>query len=350
MGRHGDLYGTTTYGGAHGWGTVFKINRSGFLTTLYNFCELPGCADGQYVSNGLTFGRDGELYGVTSGGGKGAGNFFQITRKHQLVTLHKFCSLPNCADGGEPLAGVVLANDGNFYGTTYIGGANGRGTIFRITPKGRLTTLYSFCPTPDCPTGQEVDSPLIQATDGNFYGTASLFGAYDCGTVFQVTPAGEVTTVHSFDNFYKTEGCNPAGGLLQASDGNLYGTTSNVDFHNGAGTIFTIGRGNTFKTLYTFNDHKDGANPFATLIQGRNGSLYGTTYFGGDSFDGTVFEFSPAGVFTVLHSFENSTDGSLPRAPLVQSCNGDLYGAATTGGNLTCDGYIGCGTIFRLVP
>ena len=348
-GEGGEIYGTTQIGGSYSYGTVFKLTPAGALTTLYNFCQQPDCADGQYEYSGLTFGPDGNLYGVTPGGGNHTdeGTLFQITPEGKLTTIYNFCSQTACSDGGEPVAGLTLARNGTFYGTTNCCGAYRAGTIFNVTATGNLTTLYSFCPTSACLTGQIVSGPLLQATDGNLYGTAQSGGAYGCGTVFRVTPLGKVTTLHSFED--NTDGCNPAGGLLQTSNGNLYGTTSGIVSDENYGTIFTITKGSKFKTLYSFN-FNDGANPYGTLIQVRNGSLFGTTSAGGANGWGTVFEFSPAGVLTTLHSFGDSTDGATPFAGLVRDSNGDLYGAASAGGNLNCYSFSGCGTIFRLTP
>ena len=343
--RGGELYGTTQYGGSNGSGTVFKVTRAGALRTIYDFCQLPNCADGQSPNTGLTFGRDGNLYGVTSGGGStDDGTFFKISREGKLTTLYNFCSLPNCADGGGPRAGLTLARNGTFYGITFVGGAQGLGTIFNITTSGILTTVYSFCPSSPCLIGQEVGRPLTVVNDGNLYGTATIGGAYGCGTVFQLTPEGQLRTVHTFDY---SDGCNPVGGLLQASDGNLYGTTTGITIGNG--TIFSISKGNKFKTLYRFN-FSIGANPMGTLIQGKNGSLFGTTYSGGRYGSGTVFEFSPAGVLTTLHDFPYSEIGSQVFDGLVQNCKGDLYGTTFSGGDLKCDVGQGCGTVIRLAP
>jgi uncharacterized repeat protein (TIGR03803 family) len=348
IGQDGNLYGTTQFGGSHSFGTVFKVTPAGDLTTLYNFCQLPNCADGEDAYAGLTLGPDGNFYSITAGGGSNntdEGTVYQITPEGKLTTLYNFCSQTNCADGGGPAAGLTLAKNGTFYGTTLCCGANRTGTIFNITTAGSLTTLYNFCVISDCLTGEySVYAPLIQATDGNLYGAALGGGAYGCGTVFRVTPAGKVTILHSFDN---TDGCMPYGGLLEARDGSLYGTTSAGSL--GYGTIFTISKGNQFKTLHSFH-FSDGANPMATLIEGANGSLFGTSYAGGIYGWGTVFEFSPAGVLTVLHSFANSTDGADVGASLVQDSNGDLYGTAGNGGDLNCDQSLGCGTVFKLTP
>ncbi len=239
---NGNFYGTTLNGGTHtpcapsavGCGTVFKITPAGTLTTLYSFCSQTGCTDGNFPSAGLMQGRDGSFYGTTYLGGVkcsnlgGCGTVFKITHGGELTTLYSFCAQndPNCTDGANPNAPLLQATDGNFYGTTYAGGSNSHGTIFRITPSGKLTSIYTFCATANCTDGDNPNAALLQATDGNFYGTTYFGGGNcisvgGCGTVFEITPAGTLTTLHTFDS---TDGANP-GGLVQATNGTFYGTT-----------------------------------------------------------------------------------------------------------------------------
>ncbi len=186
---NGDLYGTTLEGGANGSGTVFKISLAGAFTNLYNFCSLPKCADGSDPYAGLTVGSNGDLYGTTFIGGSNAGGtVFKITPAGKLTTLYNFCSLANCADGDGPQAGLVLATDGNFYGAAESGGADGAGTIYKITPAGALTTIYNFCSQPDCADGSYPLAAPIQSTNGSFYGTASTGGVDEYfGTVYGIS-------------------------------------------------------------------------------------------------------------------------------------------------------------------
>jgi uncharacterized repeat protein (TIGR03803 family) len=340
----GNLYGTTHRGGSYRGGscgecgTVFKITPTGTLTTLYSFCSQSGCTDGFNPMAALAQASNGNFYGTTYDGGSNVfyGTVFKITPTGTLTTLYSFCSQSGCTDGSNPMAALVQASNGNFYGTTSTGGANGGGTVFKITPSGKLTTLHSFNST-DYPTAR-----LVQATDGNFYGTTSGGGANGYGTVFKMTPSGTLTTLHSFDG---TDGGLPLRGLVQASNGNFYGTTG-----GGHGTVFKITPSGTLTTLYSFCSQSgcaDGDQPSAGLIQATDGNFYGTTYFGGANgpYDGTVFKITPSGMLTTLHSF-NSGGGTNPAAAQVQDTNGSFYGSAACNGFsfFHCDD----GTVFRL--
>ena len=238
QGSDGNFYGTTIAGGAQGNGTVFKITPTGTLTTLYNFCYESSCP--QYPQAALVQGSDGNFYGTTPVGGTTYnGTVYEITPSGALTTLYNFCSQTNCTDGSKPYAGLVQATDGDFYGTTIAGGAQGNGTIFKITPSGTLTTLYSFCSQSGCDYGL-AEAGLIQATDGNFYGTTDL-GA---GTVFTITPSGTFTTLYSFCSDPNcADGTSPLAALVQATNGNFYGTTSeggaSDNCPGGCGTVFT---------------------------------------------------------------------------------------------------------------
>jgi uncharacterized repeat protein (TIGR03803 family) len=289
QGTNGMFYGTTSRGGVYDDGTVFSITANGTLTTLHSFDET----DGRYPLAGLVEGTNGMFYGTTSeGGAYGYGTVFKITPSGTLTTLYSFCpeGLP-CTDGALPVAGLALGTNGTFYGTTYSGGTStgcfgGCGTVFKITTSGTLTTLHSFDGIDgNCPLG------LVQGTNGMFYGTTSeggVYGAYTDGTVFSITANGTLTTLHSFDG---TDGANPDAGPVQATDGNLYGTTASGALY-GYGTVFKITTRGTLTTLHQFQNSPDGAEPSAGLFQGTNGKLYGTTDIGGANGDGTVFSLS----------------------------------------------------------
>lgn len=225
-GLNGNFYGPTGAGGANGGGTIFKITPAGTLTTLYSSCAETGCTDGNVPIAALIQATDGNFYGTTRHGGLyNDGTVFKMTPAGALTTLHSFF---HGTDGSEPFARLVQAADGNFYGTTVSGGANGFGTVFKMTPTGTLTTLYSFCRESGCADGEVPQGGLIQATDGNFYGTTVYGGANSPGggTIFKITPEGTLTTLYSFcANTGCTDGSNPVADLVQATDGNLYGTT-----------------------------------------------------------------------------------------------------------------------------
>ncbi len=266
------------------------------LTTLYSFCSLSGCPDGADPYAGLVQATNGDLYGTTvSGGTSGTntnGTVFKITPGGTLTTLYSFCSSTNCTDGADPYAGLVQAANGDFYGTTYSGGANGNyGTVFKITPGGTLTTLYSFCSQTNCTDGAGPQAGLVQAADGDLYGTTVSGGTNTNGTVFKITPTGTLTTLHSFNG--TTDGATPAAGLVQAINGDFYGTASSGA--NNYGTVFKITPSGTLTTLYRFCHQThcpDGATPYAGLVQDTNGDFYGTTSEGGSNNDGTVFRLS----------------------------------------------------------
>ncbi len=317
-GTDGSFYGTTISGGAVDWGTVFRITSAGTLTTLHSFDG----DDGASPFAGLLQGTDGNFYGTTASGGANIyGTVFKITPAGTLTTLHSF----DGSDGSQPEAGLVQGTDGNFYGTTAFGGTWDKGTIFKITPAGVLTTLYSFA-------GSDGASPwvgLVLGTDGSFYGTTSSGGAWDKGTIFKITPAGVLTTLHSFNN---SDGANPSGGLIQGTDGSFYGTTKYGGASYSAGTVFKITPAGVLTTLHLFS-WSDGANPEAGLVQGIDGSFYGTTNLGGASDAGTVFKITPAGTLTTLHSFSGSDAyGKNPFAGLVQGTDGNFYGTTERGG------------------
>jgi uncharacterized repeat protein (TIGR03803 family) len=338
QGTDGNLYGTTEDGEANnGGGTVFKITANGTLTTLDSF----DFTDGYLPQGELVQATNGDFYGTTyetyEGGDNSDGTVFKITANGMLTTLHSF----DGTDGANPYAGLVQSTDGSFYGTAFDGGASGYGTVFKITPGGTLTTLHSF----DGTDGEYPAAGLVQGTDGDFYG-ATYVGRANDGTIFKITPGGTLTTLHSFDG---TDGANPLAGLIDATNGDFYGTTQTGGASNacasGCGTIFKITPGGTLTTLHSF-DGTDGANPAGGLVQATNGDFYGTTEDGGASNAcptgcGTLFEITTSGTLTTLDSFDG-TDGANPTAGLVQATNGKFYGTTSTFG---ANGY---GTVFSL--
>jgi len=321
------------------------VSQAQNFKTLVIFNSYNGASPG---NEALVQGANGNLFGTTSGGPNENGTVFEMTPNGRLVTLHNFCSQPNCADGWQPLSGLVLASDGKFYGTTSGGGQDGCcGTIFNVSAHAQLTTLYSFCW--DCAGPSDVLAPLVQAVDRSFYSTTNEGGGFNEGTVYNITPAGEVTTLHSF-SCSDGNGCFPTTRPVQATDGDFYGTTS--------GTVFKITPHGTLTTLYKFCSQPncaDGSNPSA-LIQALDGNFYGTTSAGGVSGVepcywegcGTIFKVTPDGVLTTLYSFcpnaPDCPDGTTPTAGLVQATDGNFYGTTTSGGSNNG------GTIFQITP
>jgi uncharacterized repeat protein (TIGR03803 family) len=347
QGLDGNFYGSTHSGGAFNQGTIFKISPGGTLTTLHSFCAQSSCPDGRDVGAPLALGTDGNFYGTTSSGGaNGYGTVFKITRAGALTTLYSFCAQTNCNDGNGPEAGLVQGTDGNFYGTTYAGGVSALGTVFKITGAGALTTLYSFCPLGfSCADGIAPVAGLVQGTDGNFYGTTTSGGSHSGGTVFKITPGGILTTLYSFCVLAScADGYNPFEAVLvQGADGNFYGTTSAGGVNSGGlGTVFKITPRGALTTLYSFcalNNCTDGITPYTGVVQGTDGNFYGTTTSGGSdlvSGYGTVFKITGTGTLTTLYSFcplgFSCTDATSPNAGLVQGTNGTFYGTATSGG------------------
>src|ERR1017187_5226219 len=323
------------------------------LTTLYSFCSQGGCTDGDYPRAGLVQTTNGDLYGTTAAGGANrlGGTVFKITPGGTLTTLYSFCSQTNCTDGSNPCAGLVQAANGTLYGTTSSYPFNTGGTIFKITPSGTLTTLYSFCSQSGCTDGEGPRAGLVQATNGDFYGTTDGGGSNHCGTVFKITPIGTLRTLYAFcSQSGCTDGASPNAGLVQDTNGDFYGTTANGG-PNGYGTVFKITPSGTLTTLYIFcsqTNCTDGQYPVAGLVQAANGDLYGTTSSGWSNNGGTVFKITPSGTLTTLYTFcsqSGCTDGASPNAGLVQDTNGDFYG--TTYGGIGRGGPAN-GTVFRL--
>ncbi len=304
---NGNIYGTTNFGGANDGGTVFEIT-SGKLTTLYSFPN-QGNPGGVLVQ-----GVNGDIYGSA------VNRIFSINSAGTLSTIYTFCSLPSCADGSGP-GTLVVGPGGNLYGTTGGGGAHGNGTFFKLTPAGALTTLRSF----KAAEGSGGNG-LVWASDGNFYGTSRFYGSNNVGTVFQLTPTGRLTVLHNFCSEADcADGEEPSSALVQGTDGNLYGTTplggtgGTGDCASHCGTAFQITTSGTLTTLYNFcslADCADGLAPYYGLVQGTDGNFYGATY------SGTVYSLS-----TGLGPFVKSNPAFGRAGYVVSILGSDLTGA-----------------------
>lgn len=306
------------------------------ITVLHGF----NYQDGQFPEGRLVQGNDGAFYGTTyAGGAQGYGEVYKVTADGTFTIMHSFTG----PDGESLNSGMLLSADGNFYGTTpQTSFCNGSvcsgygGTVFRMTPDGTLTTLYTFM---DFPVASQ-PGPLTDGLDGQFYGLTVQGGSFDEGTAFSIAPNGTFTPLNQFIG---PNGGLPYGALTLAADGNFYGMTS-VGGANNKGTVFRMTPAGVVTTLHSFSGGDDGAMPYGSLVQGNDGRLYGGTGSGGGTAGGagTVFAITTDGVLTTLHAF-NGSDGTGPVGGLVQASDGTLYGV--NGG-----GYLGYGTLFRMSP
>jgi len=342
QGVDGNLYGTTEYGGdltcigglSPGCGTVFEL-RGATETVLHSF---SGSADGEFPLPGLIRDGAGNLYGTTLAGGTGSGSngtVFVVTQIGREAVLHNFAGSP---DGGNPFAVLIRDSAGAFYGTTRSGGAFGFGSVFKVNLSGKETVLYSFTGGSD---GATPFAGLILDSAGNLYGTTYAGGSSaGHGVVFKLDASGTESVLHTFTA--PTDGANPYAGLVRDNRGNLYGTTY-FGGASGFGTIFKIDSTGKEAVLHSFAG-PEGANPyFGSLVIDNNGNLFGAASTGGASNIGTLFRLSPAGTLTVMHTF-GGADGANPLGGLLRDAHGNLYGTTYQGGAL------GAGAVFKFVP
>jgi uncharacterized repeat protein (TIGR03803 family) len=333
QGSDSNFYGTTLSGGTTNFGAVFRITPSGSLTNLHSFTG----SDGRLPYGGVVEGIDGNFYGTTTdGGASNDGTVFMITPSGTLTTLYSFQG--TSGDGLHPEATLAQGSDTNFYGTTNGGGSSNRGTVFLITPSGSFSNLYTF----SGPEGANPAAGLVPGGDGNFYGTTGGGGTSNLGTVFMITPSGSLTTLHSFIG---KDGFNPTAPLVLASDGNFYGTTQNGGAKNN-GTVFQMTTAGTLTTLYSFKGKSDGGAPLGGLVQASDGKLYGMTLYGGTKNNGVIYQVTLASKPKMKKLFPfKGPNGSIPAAGLVQGSDGNLYGATQAGGGASNDG-----TVFKFNP
>jgi uncharacterized repeat protein (TIGR03803 family) len=299
-------------------------------SVLYTFDTNPGDIYEPASPGAIVQGRDGNLHGVAVNGGSGNGGAYKLTTGGIETTIVDFTSLQAAANSG-----LTLATDGNFYGSSATGGSNGLGSIYQVSAAGVLTTLYSFAGPSD---GALPVGPLIQASDGALYGVTQGETGFYPSTLFKITTAGVLTTLHTFNA--ATEGTPAAGaGLIQGSDGNLYGC--NTGGSSGFGTIFKSTTAGAVTVLHNLQN-SDGSTPQYSLLQGTDGLLYGTTVNGGANGAGAVFKVTTSGTLTVLHNFNYTTDGNPPGSSLVQATDGNFYGMAHGAGAFNA------GTIYEI--
>lgn len=329
QGRDGNLYSTTQGGGQKAFGAIFRLTPSGTMSVLYSF---QNGTDGVFPNSGLTLGTDGSLYGTTpAGGNPGYGTIFKITTSGVFTVLHSF---NGNTEGVQANAPPIQGPDGNFYGTTGNGGGQVTGTVYKMTPSGTLTVIYTF--------GGPLRYPnaLVLGTDGNFYGTAGGGSANPYGAIFRITPAGKLTLLHSFNN---DDGRAPLGAIIQASDGNFYGTTRGGG-PDGLGVIYKITAGGTFTVIHEFHETDGfGYSPFSGLVQATDGKLYGTTI---GPAHGLLYQVTTGGTYSVVHIL-NGADGQSPQVTPFPHTSGTFYGDTAAGGtgNIGC---ITCGVLYSL--
>ena len=362
----GSLYGTTSEGGTNGgYGTIFRMMLDGTVTSLISFSGTNGAYLGTSPSS-LIQGLDGNFYGTTFSGGTngGAGGFgtvFQMSSNGILSTIISFSGTNGPYLGANP-SSLIQGADGSFYGAAHSGGStniydnygngygNGYGTLFQMTSNGVFHTLLLFTGTTGPHLGRQPSGGLLQGADGILYGTTEAGGTNgDNGTVFGITTNGAPVWSFSFAN---TNGADPQAGLMQGSNGYLYGTTSTFSRTSTGSAVgsmlFRISTNGILNTLNEFYG-PNGFNPVASLAQGNDGNFYGTTLQGGAGFNGslgsgngTVFLVTPSGALTSLYSFSGGANGWFPFAGLLQATDGNFYGMASSGGEFAN------GTIFRL--
>lgn len=325
-------------------------------TVLHSF--VPGSGDGYHPEAGLVMDATGNLYGTTYFGGNNThckpdcGTVFKLSPDGTETVLHSF---GGGKDGANPIGVPVFDKLGNLYGSTFAGGGcsaltAGCGTVFKITPSGKVTILYRFNPTNVLLDGENPHGGVVLDATGNLYGTTQNGGAFGGGIVFKLTPAGKETVLYNFGAI-SNDGSNPLAGVILDKNGNLYGTATSGGTGNGSGTVFVVTPAGQETVLWNFGVQPgDGANPEAGLVMDTRGNLYGTTYLGGNAgcFSGgcgTVFRISPTGKETVLYRFPKSgSNGNNPQAGLVFDAGGSLYGTTFSGGAY------GGGVVFKLIP
>jgi uncharacterized repeat protein (TIGR03803 family) len=338
LGNNGNFYGTTVYGGSKDDGTVYKITPYGNFSTLYNFTLNSG-NNGGCPHAALVLGSDGNFYGTTAlGGNYNHGTVFKMTPAGSLKGLSSLDGYYSYDNSNTPSA-LIEGSDGCFYGTTPMGGINGIGMVYKVSKIGSYNTVYSLGNgSGNTNDGANPGAKLISGGDGNFYGTTFYGGSNGSGTVFKVNPNGVYAVIHDFNS---TDGNHP-NGLMLGSDGCFYGTTSWGGV-TGYGTVFKLTSTGSLTTLHSFNYNTEGANPSSKLIQTGDGCFYGSAAGGGPGGNGVIFRVNADATLTLLHYF-GGADGAIPASDLVQWLDGSILGTTNFGGSNAN------GTVFRLMP
>jgi uncharacterized repeat protein (TIGR03803 family) len=358
----GNLYGVTYGGGVSYEGTAFKLSSSGKETVLYSFLSGYGNRPDSVIQD-----TEGTLYGTTTYGGSYAqGTVFQLDQKGNETVLYSFRGAAK--NFGFDPNGVVRDEQANLYGTTGLGGEAGGcfgygcGIVFKLDPAGKQTVLYTFKGGAD---GGYPSGPIVRDAAGNLYGETayggdlSCYPPYGCGTVFKLDRAGKKTVLHVFTGT-GGDGEHPWAGVVRGSEGNLYGATvaggtgaNCTSEENGCGTLYKVDKTGKETILHSFTGNGADFPPiYATLTLDAKGNIYGTTPNGGNqncgSGCGAIFMLNPAGKETILHEFVGGTEGANSGAGVTLDSAGNIYGTTSVGGDLSCNMGDGCGTVFKL--
>jgi uncharacterized repeat protein (TIGR03803 family) len=341
----GNLYGVTSIYSSdkyHNYGTVYKVSKSGKLTTLHSFDGT----DGEDPQNAPIVDVEGNLYGTAQlGGSYNQGVVYKLNKAGKETVLYTFTG---GVDGGNPIAGVTMDAEGNLYGTTDSGGTpSEHGVVYKLNKTGKETVLHRFTGS----DGQYPISGVILDAEGDLYGTTfgggnSACEEYGCGVVFKVDKSGMETALHFFKGGNK-DGDEPLGTLVMDKTGNLYGATS-MGGPFDEGVVYKLSKTGKETVLHGFTGGSDGQYPDAGVVMDAEGNLYGTTQYGGSYDYGVVYKVSKTGEETVLYTFTGGTDGAIPGGVILDA-EGNLYGTAYAGGDLSCQEY-GCGTVWKLKP
>jgi uncharacterized repeat protein (TIGR03803 family) len=330
----GNFFGTTANGGADSEGSAFKLTPAGRETMLFSF----SLSEGAFPASNLVFDAAGNMYGTADEGPGGAGVIFRLAKDGTEVVFHAFQGGQNSV-AAVPKGGLTKDAAGNFYGATLLGGL-GFGTIYRVDPTGKLKVLYNFQGKAD---GASPQGPLVRDAAGNIFGSAAEKGSHSAGTIFKLAPDGTLTVLHSFTG--TRDGKTPQGGLLLDGAGNLFGSTFGGG-DTGNGTIFQVSKNGGFRRLHTFSGAVDGTNPNGALIRDTAGNIFGTAQLGGTFSLGTVFKLTSAGQLIVLHNFTGDEDGATPFSGLLLDAAGNLFGTAEQNFLIDQRG----GTVFKITP